>query len=90
LTQRITRKIAEANLGYLNELLNEIGSDYRFGIEHPWSLDFLGLTTKGSDTWIKSYNQCGYRDINNAATMLYDFLFYLKQEKLFKKGKKKN
>ena len=85
MANRITRNIAEINLGHVNKLLDEIGSSYRLGIEHPWSHDFLGLTTKDANgTWIKTYSQCGFREINDTASMLYDFLYYLKQEKVFK------
>ena len=79
---RITKHIAQTNCNNVNKLLNEIGSQYEIGLEYPWSKYFLGLKEKGADTWIKSYSQCGFREINDTANTLYDILYYLKQEGL--------
>lgn len=79
-----TVKQLEGRYKMVNDLLATIGSKYRFGIEHPWSKDFLALTDNDGSTWIETFAQSTKTDQYNALTVVYDILSRLQQEGVIK------
>jgi hypothetical protein len=78
---------AENQVNWLNEIMEKIGSEHRFGIEYPWSMNFLALKDKNKpNCWIHTFMSIdGYRKIKDSCDMLREVLMYLQSEGLLKK-----
>ena len=90
MTQRITEKMRDAKIKYLNEILEEVGSDLRFEVFHPWSMDCLAYQSaedkkKGVRRFDGHFDVWKTRAIYDAAKVIYDTLYMLQSEGLLRK-----
>ena len=86
MTNRITDSMRDNKLKYLNKMLEEIGSELRFGAEYPWSKYFLAIKAKDRvGCWDRTLNACGNREIFETVGDMMTLIYELQKEGLLRK-----
>ena len=81
-------ELTKTRIYWLNQEMEKIGSEIRFGAEYPWSMYFLALQDKNKpNCYTHTFMQVsGLNNIRKTVDVIRELLVFMKQEGVFKKN----